>query len=162
MSGAAAPAARAWPIAITGALLLFIVLMLFVAVVAVRTDPGRLEIHPYEKGLGYDAVLKAQRALAAHGWSAKVEVRGAAVSGKRTLWVEIVDAAGRPVSGLTGSFEVIRPADSGADRRGELRVTGTGSYEAEVDFTQPGLWLMRVTFDNSGERIILPEQWVSI
>jgi len=94
------------------------------AVMAYRTHPGEVSVTPYEDGLIYDrkiAQLKAQQAL---GWQAAAEAAPAAVV------VLMVDAAGRPIAGLSITGKLERPATEAGRIVLKFRETAPGRYQA--------------------------------
>lgn len=96
------------------------------AVMAYRTHPGQVSVTPYEDGLLYNqhiAQLKAQERL---GW------RAAAAAEPDKVMVEFLDAAGAPLSGLTFTAKMERPATETGRLIPRFVETARGRYEAQV------------------------------
>lgn len=114
---------------------------------AYRTHPGQVAAKPYETGLIYNAELKRQRAQAALGWRAGTEARG------RNIEVVLVDRDGVPLTGLTVSVLLQRPATEQGRTELKLGETGPGRYAALAGLT--GTWDARIeAVDAPGHRLI--------
>jgi nitrogen fixation protein FixH len=103
-------------------------------VLALRTHPGQVSVTPYEDGLLYNRKLALREAQTKLGWSVSAEARPGIVR------LEVRDRQGAPLSGLTVTGELQRPAtDAG---RTALRFTeaATGVYEAAAPVA--GAWDM--------------------
>ncbi len=94
------------------------------AVMAYRTHPGEVSVTPYEDGLVYDRKIAQVRAQEALGWQAGAE----AVADK--VVVLMVDADQRPLTGLTVTGRLERPATEAGRIVLKFRETTPGRYEA--------------------------------
>jgi nitrogen fixation protein FixH len=94
------------------------------AVLAYRTHPGEVSVTPYEDGLVYDKKIAQLRAQEALGWRAAA---GPEV-GKVVVLVE--DRAHRPLSGLTLTGKLERPATEAGRITPRFVETASGRYEA--------------------------------
>lgn len=100
---------------------------------AYRTHPGQVANKPYEAGLLYNAELKRQRRQAALGWRAAAEARPQGLA----VWLR--DRDGRPLSGLTVSADLQRPATEQGRTQLKLAEAEPGLYVAERA-TLSGTW----------------------
>jgi nitrogen fixation protein FixH len=94
------------------------------AVLAYRTHPGEVSVTPYEDGLIYDKKIAQMRAQAALGWRAAAGPE----AGKVVVLVE--DAAHRPLSGLTLTGKLERPATEAGRLTPRFVEVAPGRYEA--------------------------------
>lgn len=116
-------------------------------VTAYRTHPGQVEAKPYETGLIYNAELERQREQAALGWRAGAEAQG------RDIQVLLRDRDGKPLSGLTVSALLQRPATEQGRAELTLKETAPGLYEAPVGLS--GAWDATIeATDARGQRLI--------
>lgn len=90
---------------------------------AYRTHPGQVAAKPYEAGLLYNAELERQRRQAELGWRAAAEARPGALA----VWLR--DRDGAPLTGLSVSVDLQRPA------------TGHGRTRLRLTEAEPGLYL---------------------
>lgn len=103
---------------------------------AVRTYPGEVSVTPYEDGLAYNqriAQLEAQEAL---GWDAGVAAEPGAVL------VRLRDGEGRPLTGLTLTGRLQRPATEAGAQTLAFVERAPGDYAAPADAT--GAWDLTV------------------
>ncbi|WP_396595632.1 FixH family protein [Brevundimonas sp. R86498] len=140
---------RGWHVA--AGVVAFFVLVIAVdmsfLVTAYRTHPGQVEAKPYETGLIYNAELERQRAQAALGWRAGAEANA------QTIEVVLEDRDGRPLTGLTVSVLLQRPATEQGRSELKLGETGPGRYAAPAGLT--GTWDARIdAVDAQGHRLI--------
>lgn len=116
-------------------------------VTAYRTHPGQVAAKPYETGLIYNAELERQRVQAALGWRAGAQARG------RAIEVVLRDRSGAPLSGLTVSALLQRPATEQGSTELQLRETAPGRYAAPVGLS--GAWDATIeATDAQGQRLI--------
>lgn len=116
-------------------------------VTAYRTHPGQVEAKPYETGLIYNAELQRQRTQAALGWRAGAE------AGDRTIEVLLEDRDGNPLTELTVSVLLQRPATEQGREQLKLTEAGPGRYTAAVGLS--GTWDARVeASDVQGHRLV--------
>jgi nitrogen fixation protein FixH len=110
---------------------------------AVRTHPGEDVPRSYVQGLNYNDVLDRRRAQDALGWSARVNV----VDGD--LLVEVRDAGGNPVSGLSLSGAMNHPTDTSRDCPLAFEERRAGLYRVALPCTEAGEWHLHAV--NDGE-----------
>lgn len=94
------------------------------AVFAYRTFPGQVSVTPYEDGLLYNQRLAQEAAQARLGW------RAAASATDKGVAFEFVDAKGAPVTDLSVTVTLQRPATEAGRRTLTLKETAPGRYEA--------------------------------
>lgn len=114
---------------------------------AYRTHPGQVAPRPYEAGLIYNAELERQRAQEALGWRAAVEARAGDVM------LLIRDRDGKPLSGLTVTATLLRPATEQGRTVVTLREAEPGQYVG----ARPGLsgaWDTRVEAVGDGPTFV--------
>lgn len=99
---------------------------------AYRTHPGQVANKPYEAGLLYNAELQRQRRQAELGWRAAAESTPGGVS----VWMR--DAAGAPLTGLTVTVDLQRPATEHGRTRLTLSEAEPGLYVARAELS--GTW----------------------
>lgn len=92
------------------------------AVLAVKTFPGEVSVTPYEDGLLYNKKLAQMAAQEQLGW------RAAAATDGDGVVLEMRDASGRPLSGLSVSGDLQRPATETGRRMLRLREVAPGRY----------------------------------
>lgn len=90
---------------------------------AYRTHPGQVAHKPYEAGLVYNAELERQRKQTQLGWRAAAEARPDGVA----VWMR--DREGAPLTGLTVTADLQRPA------------TGHGRTRLALSEIEPGLYV---------------------
>jgi len=94
------------------------------AVMAYRTHPGEVSVTPYEDGLIYDKKIAQLHAQEALGWQAAAEAAPGVVQ------VLMVDAQQRPLSGLSITGALVRPATETGRIVLRFHETAPGHYEA--------------------------------
>jgi nitrogen fixation protein FixH len=109
---------------------------------ALRTFPGEDVPHSYVQGINYNDTLDRRQAQAELGWSARFN----AVEG--ALLLEVLDAEGAPVSGLTLSGSMVHP-DTTQDCPLSFAADRPGLYRAALACDTDGRW--RVRANNSGD-----------
>ena len=99
------------------------------SIIAVRTFPGQVAVTPYEDGLLYNRKLAQVTAQKRLGW------RAAAGAEPRGVVMSFVDRDGAPVSGLSVTGRLERPATESGRRLLRFRPEEPGRYVADA----PGL-----------------------
>jgi nitrogen fixation protein FixH len=99
---------------------------------AIRTHSGVVTEHPYEKGLAYNTVVRAEEAQEALGWKASVSHE------KGMLKFVLRDKQGAVLAPEKAVATVTRPTQSGMD----FSVTLTGEA-TPITFPAQGLWEVR-------------------
>ena len=116
-------------------------------VAAYRSHPGQVAPRPYEAGLIYNGELERQRAQAALGWRAGAAARPAG------LEVVMQGPDGRPLTGLSISAILQRPATEQGRTELALRESAPGVYVA--DHPLSGAWDVRIeAVDGAGQAFI--------
>ena len=107
---------------------------------AIRTNSGIVTDHPYEKGLAYNQLIRAEAAQKKLGWKADIEFNGS------VLHVSVQDAAGNRLVPDHMTARFTRPVMQGTDFEVVLQ-NGT----AKVSLPGKGLWEIRIfaTLDQS-------------
>jgi nitrogen fixation protein FixH len=108
------------------------------AVLAYRTHPGEVSITPYEDGLVYNQKLAQMQAQAVLGW------RAAAGAEAGRVVVVVVDAARRPLGGLSITGKLERPATEAGRVTPRFAEVAPGRYEA-VERGLSGAWDLTAT-----------------
>ncbi|MDY6924178.1 MAG: FixH family protein [Pseudomonadota bacterium] len=117
---------------------------------AYRTHPGQVAPRPYEAGLIYNAELKRQRVQDALGWRAGAE------AGPNGLAVVMQDREGRPLTGLTVTATLQRPATEHG--RAEVVLTEREPGRYGVDRALSGAWDVRIEAANGAGRSFVAER----
>jgi nitrogen fixation protein FixH len=112
---------------------------------AETTFGGLDTVDAYRKGLAYNERIAAAAAQGRLGWRDRTEY----VPQTRRVRVTLTDAAGAPVSGLTVTAELQRPATSRFDRQLFLVETGPATYEGDVSELEPGAWTVDIAARHS-------------
>lgn len=112
---------------------------------AYSTFSGQVASNPYEAGLAFNRTLALRQREAALGWSAEVAVPEPGVVALR-----LKDRAGLPLStlSLTGTLE--RPATEIGRQVLDFRPTGDGWYRASARLD--GAWDLRATARNAKDQ----------
>lgn len=92
------------------------------------------------KAIGSD--LSKQHHNEELGWQVRVEGLRMPTVGKNSVTVFADDSEGRPLPGLAGEWRVHRPGAEAASV--PLKIITSGQYEANLDFSGPGLWLLEL------------------
>lgn len=111
---------------VTGFFALIVGLDVWFATLAYRTFPGQVSDTPYEDGVAYNRRLAQEAAQASLGWQA------AAAADPGRVRLELRDASGAPLSGLTVTGRLERPATEAGRITLAFREAGPGRYEAAV------------------------------
>lgn len=110
------------------------------ATLAVRTHPGTVEDHPYERGIGYNKTIAAEENQEKLGWKADITLSGRDVS------VVLRDASGKPIATKDMVVQCYRPSQQSMDRAVPF-TQGKASLAALA----PGLWELRVFITAQGK-----------
>lgn len=111
---------------------------------AITTNNPRDARNSYEEGIHYNKQIAADRQQEALGWSHKVEI-----ADSRTLRLSFADRAGTPVTGLSVSGRIGRPATDRFNRDLAFAETQPGVYTAATDELEAGGWLASLTATKS-------------
>jgi nitrogen fixation protein FixH len=118
----------------------FVAFFVFIALVdgvmvtlAVNTHTGLVTDHPYEKGLAYNQVVKAEKKQEALGWESEIEfVKG-------VLHFALRDRNNQTLVPEKITATLVRPTQAGMDFSVEMNSSAT-----PVAFPAPGLWEARI------------------
>lgn len=101
--------------------------------------------HGEEAAKAIGADLSRQHRNEALGWQVRVEGLRMPSVGQHSVTVFADDSNGRPLPNLAGAWRIGRP---GAEQTSvPLKATVAGQYEARLDFTGAGLWLVELQLD---------------
>jgi nitrogen fixation protein FixH len=138
-----------WPIYIGAHLAMTVVACAVLVWVATRPDSPRPIEGYYQSAQSWDADEAVKESSRELGWTVRYELpddvphfRGM----PRPVDVEVLDRAGRPVSGLAGRLFAVRPSDSRLNQSGDLteQPARSGSYRTLVRIDEPGAWDLRI------------------
>ena len=118
---------------------------------AVGSFPGVEVDSSYKAGQNYPAELAQARAQADLGWRVTAHAARDA-DGGADVAISVIDRDGAPLSGLTGSVMLKRPAASGLDRETGLVAVGAGRYAGRAVDVAPGVYDLVVELDGSDGR----------
>ncbi len=147
MSPTVLPIARR-PSGLTGRHVLVSVVLFFATVFAVNgvmlykalsTHSGLVAQEPYRKGLHYNERIAADERQRDLGWRETISLEA---SGR--IDVALMDAAGKPVTGLALTSVVGRPSEGRHDRRVPLTEREPGRYVGDAGLLDAGTWLLAV------------------
>lgn len=110
---------------------------------AYKTFSGQVASNPYETGLTFNRTLAQRQKEAALGWSASV-----ATSSRTAIVVRLQDRAGQPLTrlSLTGTLE--RPATETGRQVLNFKPLGDGRYQASARLD--GAWDLRASARDGG------------
>jgi nitrogen fixation protein FixH len=113
---------------------------------ALKTWSGLETEQHYLKGLAYNENLKGAEAQDRLGWRVEVAFATVTANSPRAgqLTASFRDRAGTPLGGLAVEVLLIRPTQTGFDRKAALAHQGEGLYAAPVELPLPGQWDVRV------------------
>ena len=110
----------------------------FLVYYAVGTFSGGERPDPYRSGLNYNQTIAEAERQAALGWDVQVDYEDAG-----RLVLRFVDKSAEPVSGLTLSAKLVRPAENRKDTVLEFREWREGVYVSNIAL-DPGNWVLSV------------------
>jgi nitrogen fixation protein FixH len=109
---------------------------------ALETHPGMVSSDPYREGLAYNRTIEARQAQLALGWQADIDV--ARKGPRREISARFLDRSGMPITGLTVTARLQRPAARASDATVALRYVGGGLYLGELGSTVAGRWRLEL------------------
>lgn len=114
---------------------------------AVESHPGVITQDAYRKGLAYNSTLRAAETQHALGWRGDLSfARGGGDRKNRyVVTLSLRDADAKPVSGLTVTGQLRRPAANNADRAVAFDERRAGDYVATIDLPYPGNWVASIS-----------------
>jgi nitrogen fixation protein FixH len=114
---------------------------------ALTTFNGLETENHFVKGIHYNDDLAGARAQAQRGWQVGLAVEPAGLHTVRVA-VEVMDKAGRPLSGSRARVSFIRPTMQGFDREQVLAEAGEGRFASTVELPLAGVWDVRLQIDH--------------
>ncbi len=123
---------------------------------AYRTFPGETSATPYEDGVAFNATLRERKAQAALGWNI-----AAGVDAQGRVRVDASDRSGAPLSGLSVTAHLERPATQTGQQVLTLAASAPGVYEAPGAPTQ-GVWDLDVTLRESQGHVARADRRLTI
>ena len=106
--------------------------------IAIKTNPGTITDHPYEKGLAYNSIIESNNAQLALGWKGSLLYQNGLVS------FSLTDVSGKTILPDTVTANFTRPTQQGMDFSVEMTASKDGQFTATPNFPSKGLWEMRV------------------
>lgn len=127
---------------------------------ALHNFPGVWTEHAYEKGLSYNAALKASSEQSALGWKGDVSV-----TPKQDHVVEVdfalKNAASQPVNGAQVKLWFVRPSSSSLDRAIDMLPKTDGHYAAIETLPAPGVWDIKLSATREGKNYQMTKRIVT-
>ena len=124
---------------------------------AVKSFPGEQEKKSYLQGLHFNTRIEEREAQNALGWRAEITA-GRIESGEAAIDLAFTTAAGRPLSGLTLSGVLTRPASDEFDAALTFEEVGAGLYRAYAP-AAAGAWRVQASTKNErGDRFELEKR----
>jgi nitrogen fixation protein FixH len=130
------------PWAFAGCLLAVVAVNGVLGYFALESSTGLVTQHPFENGVEYNRVLEAAAAQDALGWQGRINLASDAEAHR--LAAQVIDRAGRPLSGLSVIARLTRPIEPLPDVVVPLRETSSGVYLATTSLSRPGQWDVRI------------------
>jgi nitrogen fixation protein FixH len=130
---------------VTAFFVLVVGLDIWFATLAYRSFPGEDSKNPYEAGIAYNRTLARRAAEARLGWMVSDVKLADGVA------LRPVDSHGDPLTGLTVSATLVRPATEADKRLISLKETSPGLYEAR-GLNLAGAWDMTATLTDGQGR----------
>ncbi len=106
---------------------------------AVKSFPGVTQEKAYETGLKYNDILAERADQAALGWRAEM-TRAERSDDGAVVSIRLQDKLGRPLSLLSVTGELRRPASEDEDALLAFKSAGEGVYTANTSVLSPGAW----------------------
>jgi nitrogen fixation protein FixH len=126
----------------------------FFMVKAYKTFSGEVASNPYEAGLAFNRTLAQREREAALGWTAAVETPQPGLVALR-----MKDKAGRPLSALSLTGTLERPATETGRQVLNFKPTGDGWYQASAKLE--GAWDLRATARNGKDQFEIETRLVT-
>ncbi len=109
----------------------------FFVYTALNTNTGLVTEHSYEKGLAYNKLLDKAK-------SQPVISEKATYENGIFQW-KISNTQEGPIQNADVAVKFVRPVKDGYDFETTLRDKNDGTYEQNVDFPLPGLWIAKMS-----------------
>lgn len=135
---------RAWPLIITGLLVIHVAAMLIFVWVATSDPSYAVEEDYYQKAVHWDDKRAQDARNRALGWKLTFQVqRPMAVGDRPTLRVRLADGSGAALTGAGIGLVAFRTALSGRQLRVTFAEEDGGVYTASPPMLQDGKWELR-------------------
>lgn len=140
--------------------ILLISILVPMGIIAVRTNTGLVTESAYNKGLAYNASIRAEEAQKALGWHGDLTITPA--GNKIHADYLLSNSEGKPLNGANAKLWFVRPTQAGMDQNFTLHPNPDGHYVTEIALPAHGLWEARVsvTIDNQNyqtiKRVVIP------
>ena len=138
-----------WPLGLTLALTLFVIVQLSVVTLATTSFEGLDDVEYYRHGVEYGQEIARQKMQSELGWKLSPKVAD------QTLYLAITDADGKPVTRAQVEATVGRPATITEDSQFALKEVGPGIYQAPLHLGH-GHWRIRLEV-RKGETLVKAE-----
>jgi len=144
-------AARLWPLAIVGVLVITVGANAVLLYQASGRDAAAIEPDYYRKAVAWDSTLAQQAKNAALGWRLDAAF-GAPERDGTPLTVRLADARGMALADAAITVEAIHNAEGSRRLHAALRPASGGAYAALLPLAHRGLWELRFEVVRHGER----------
>ncbi|NTU42276.1 MAG: hypothetical protein HGA78_04335 [Nitrospirales bacterium] len=122
-------------------------------VVGGKTFDGTVVEHPYDSAMRWD---KSHHEKADLGWSARID-NPQLTTGKNGISLSLRGKDGSPLSGASATVKITRVSTTSYDRKYELRESGNGVYNADVDLPLYGHWGIEIGVTKDGHTVVFNE-----
>lgn len=165
VSGGKSPAGRE----LTGRAVLLMLLGFFGLVIVVNVVMARFAVSTfagvetdsaYKAGLAFTAEHEAAERQQARHWTVDVTIGNTGGTG-RTISLRVLDAAGKPLTGLAADGRFAHPTDARRDVVLDVEPAGDGRYKA-VAQAGAGQWDLVIDFAQGGERLFRSKNRVQL
>jgi len=144
-------AARLWPIAIVGVLVVTVGANAVLLYQASDRDAAAVEPDYYRRAVAWDSTLAQRTRDAALGWRLAADLGVPGPEGT-PLSVRLTDARGAVLADAAITVEAIHNAEGSRRLRAALRPGSDGAYVALLPLARRGLWELRFEVVRHGER----------
>jgi nitrogen fixation protein FixH len=129
--------------------------------VALSSSTGLVTDRAFDTGQSYNAVIAAGTRQAALGWHVATDIQPASLPGEPhriTLLVEMRDANGQPLSGLTLGGSIVSPVDPQPDIPVVLAENAGGRYRQKIVLPRAGQWELRLIAANGESQFVIQQR----
>jgi nitrogen fixation protein FixH len=127
--------------------------------IAISHPSTPASVDHWSESLAWDEELAVREHSAALGWSVAGLSRS---SDGRTLAVDVIDAKGHALPGLTGAVRLERSDSAAHDLEFELGDAGDGRYLALGELPTSGLYLVTIDVRGQGDERFVTHQRVAL
>lgn len=128
----------------------FIVLAIIdgtIVIIAIRTQTGVVNKHPYEQGLNYNQIVKASDAQNILGWKGDI-IFNTDTNNNGKLNFILKDKSGKVLEPENVTAKITRPTQDGIDFEVKLNASKSGVFTTDIKFPLAGLWEIRIFAKN--------------